>query len=227
MRPLAVTVVLTAALAAADAPPARPPREALADFQTLIGTWKATGVPEGSRQERERGHWAETVTWEWRFAKDDVGLTARFENGRHFKAGELRYRPAEDRYQFTATTAAGDAVTFAGPCRDRQLLLERADPAGAVQRLVLTPLHANRFLYRVEEKPAGAAAFVKRFQVGATKEGFAGPGTSVPECVVSGGPGTMTVTYQGKSYPVCCGGCRSAFLDDPEKYLREAAARKK
>src|SRR5437588_777096 len=83
----------------------------------------------------------------------------------------------------------------AGPGRDRQLFLERADPSDTVQRLVLTPLHADRFLYRFEEKPAGAAAFVKRYQVGATKEGFAGPATSVPECIVSGGPGTMTVTY--------------------------------
>ena len=91
---------------------------------------------------------------------------------------------------------------------------------------MLTPLHADRFLYRFEEKPAGAAAFVKRYQVGATKEGFAGAATSQPECVVSGGPGTMTVTYHGKSYPVCCSGCRSAFLDDPEKDLREAAAKR-
>jgi hypothetical protein len=225
MRPLTLTLAL--ALLAADAPPARPPREALAAFQNLIGTWKATGVPEGDRRERERGHWGETVTWEWQFAKDDVCLRARFENGRHFRTGELRYRPADDRYQFSATTAAGEALTFTGPGRDRQLLLERADPSGTAQRLVLTPLHADRFLYRFEERPAGAAAFVKRYQVGATKEGFAGPATSQPECIVSGGPGTMTVTYQGKSYPVCCSGCRSAFLDDPEKYLREAAAKKK
>ena len=50
------------------------------------------------------------------------------------------------------------------------------------------------------------------YQVGATKEGvpFAG-GDGKPECVVSGGLGTMPVMYKGKTYYVCCSGCRDAF----------------
>ncbi len=34
----------------------------------------------------------------------------------------------------------------------------------------------------------------------------------------------MTVSYQGRTYPVCCSGCRDEFNDDPEKYARKAAA---
>jgi YHS domain-containing protein len=33
--------------------------------------------------------------------------------------------------------------------------------------------------------------------------------------------------YKGKSYPICCSGCRDAFLDDPEKYVKEFEKSKK
>jgi YHS domain-containing protein len=34
--------------------------------------------------------------------------------------------------------------------------------------------------------------------------------------VVTGGAGTIPVTHKGKTYYVCCTGCRDAFNDDPE-----------
>jgi YHS domain-containing protein len=33
------------------------------------------------------------------------------------------------------------------------------------------------------------------------------------------------VQYKGKTYYVCCTGCRDAFLDDPEGILEEYAER--
>ena len=42
----------------------------------------------------------------------------------------------------------------------------------------------------------------------------------------SGGRGTIPVTYKGQTYYVCCTGCRDAFKEDPEKYLKEYAERK-
>jgi YHS domain-containing protein len=64
--------------------------------------------------------------------------------------------------------------------------------------------------------------------VGATKEGvaFAG-GDAGPECIVSGGKGTMQVSYKGKTYYVCCTGCRDEFKAEPEKYVQEFEAKKK
>ena len=90
-------------------------------------------------------------------------------------------------------------------------------------------LHYNRYLYRFETRPAGSAlGFDKKYQVGATKEGV--PFAEVPkgpECIVSGGLGTMKVTYKGKEYYVCCSGCRAEFQADPEKYIKEAEAKAK
>ena len=42
-----------------------------------------------------------------------------------------------------------------------------------------------------------------------------------PECIVSGGLGTMAVSHKGKTYYVCCSGCRDAFNEEPEKYIKE------
>ncbi len=96
------------------------------------------------------------------------------------------------------------------------------------QRLIVTVLHFNRYLYRYEVKPAESARFALVYQVGATKEGvdFAG-GDDAPECVVSGGLGTMPVMFKGQTYYVCCSGCRDAFKEEPEKYIKEFEARKK
>ena len=52
-------------------------------------------------------------------------------------------------------------------------------------------------------------------------------GETGPECIVSGGKGTMAVTYQGKTYYVCCSGCRSEFNENPAKYVAEYETKKK
>src|SRR5207253_1165382 len=97
------------------------------------------------------------------------------------------------------------------------------------QRLTLTLLHGSRFLYRYEVKPQDRSFFRRIYMVGATKEGvvFAGPGNTNPECVVSGGLGTIRVSYKGETYYVCCTGCRDAFKEEPEKYIKEFQAKKK
>src|SRR5262249_23616514 len=96
------------------------------------------------------------------------------------------------------------------------------------QRLVFAFLHANRYLYRYEVRKPERTAFTRVYQVGATKKGvpFARAGDTWPEGVVSGGRGTMAVSHKGKTYCVCCSGCRAEFRDNPEKYIKEFEARK-
>jgi hypothetical protein len=209
-------------------------KEALQPFNVLVGSWKGTGTPEGTREEKSSGTWSETITWGWQFKDNDCWLTASFEKGKYFTKGELRYTPEKDQPRFTLTLTAPDksASVFSGTLKDKVLTLERTDgnaPTSDTQRLVITMLHFNRYLYRVETRPAGTnVAFTKQYQVGATKEGV--PFAEVPkgpECIVSGGLGTIKVTYKGIEYWVCCTGCRDAFKDDPEKYIKEAEAKAK
>jgi len=209
-------------------------KEALQPFNVLVGSWKGSGVPEGTKEERAAGAWTEIASWTWHFKGDDAWLGVTFEKSKHFTTGELRYTPEkgkdELRYTLKLTTPSKTTATFTGTLKDKVFTLERTDGAGSEdQKLVFSLLHHNRHLVRLESRPAGSAvAFTKQWQVGATKEGV--PFAEVakgPECIVSGGVGTMKVLYKGKEYWVCCTGCRDAFKDEPEKYIAEAAKPKK
>jgi hypothetical protein len=226
-------VLSLAAVAAApdgpEAPAKKSAKKALRAFNDLIGSWRGTGEPNGTREEKQRGFWQEKISWEWRFKGADAWLVAAFDKGKYFTGAELRYLPDRDAYQLKAVTPAKETLTFEGKLDKRRLTLDRTDDKKTeAQRLVVSLLHFNRYLYRYEVRPAEHTVFTPVYQVGATKEGvdFAG-GDDRPECVVSGGLGTMPVTYKGKTYFVCCTGCRDAFKDEPEKYVQEYEARKK
>jgi hypothetical protein len=223
-----LVLVLVAGVAFADEPEKVKPRKALKAFNSLIGSWRGTGEPEGTREEKQRGFWQETISWEWQFKGEDVFLKAAFEKGKHFTGSELRYLPDKDLFQMTLTTPAKETLTFEGKFADKRLTLERTDDkTKETQRLVISLLHSNRYLYRYEVKPAEHTVFTKVYQVGATKEGVAFASTGdEPECVVSGGLGTIQVVYKGKTYYVCCTGCRDAFKEEPEKYIKEYEERK-
>ena len=213
----------------ADTAANRSPKEALRAFNDLIGSWAALGEPEGTREEKQRGFWIESLRWKWQFKGEDAWLHVTVEKGKHFTKGDLRYLPDKDLFQLTLITIANETLSFQGHLKDRVLNLEREDEAkNETQRLILTLLHGTRFLYRYEVRPKGRSLFTRVYRVGATKEGivFADAGSAKPECVVSGGQGTIKVRYKGETYYVCCTGCRDAFNDDPEKYIKEFQAKK-
>jgi YHS domain-containing protein len=217
-----------APVVAADDAPKRTPKQALQAFNDLIGSWNGLGEPNGTRAEKEKGFWQETIAWQWQFKGDDAWLATTFDKGKYFASGELRYLPDADLYQLTMRTPAKDELVFKGPLEEHKLTLERTDDkTGETQRLVFSLLHSNRYLYRYDVKPADRSAFRQIYQVGVTKEGesFASVDEG-PECVVSGGHGTLTTMYKGKTYYFCCTGCRDAFKDNPEKYIKEYEARK-
>jgi hypothetical protein len=214
----------------ADEKPEKPSsKQALQALNDLIGTWRGTVEPNGTREEKQRNFWQEKIRWEWQFKDKDVFLRAAFEKGKHWSAAELRYLPEKERYQLTATMADKEKRVFEGTLNEKRLTLERTDAkTKETQRLVLSLLHFNRYVYRYEVKAGQRASFREIYRVGATKEGVAfAAGDDKPECVVSGGLGTMPVTYKGKTYYVCCSGCRDAFNDEPEKYIKEFEERKR
>lgn len=226
---LSVLVFAAGLTLAEEKPEKQSSKQALQAFNDLIGAWRGTGEPNGTREEKQRNFWQEKIRWEWQFKDKDVFLRAAFEKGKHWSAAELRYLPEKERYQLTATRADKEKRVFEGTLDKKRLTLERTDAkTKETQRLVLSLLHSNRYVYRYEVKVGERASFREIYRVGATKEGVAfAAGDDKPECVVSGGLGTMPVTYKGKTYFVCCSGCRDAFNDEPEKYIKEFEERKK
>lgn len=201
-----------------------PSIEALKPFNLLVGTWKGAGVPEGTLEERNKGHWNETLMWEWKFKDNEAWITVAFDKGKYFQRGELRHLPKDNVYQMKLNTIDRQSLMFTGTFKDKSLTLERIDEKTKdTHKLVFSLFHSNRIVYRYEVKPADKTFFTKLYRVGATKDGepFVSTGFNEKECIVSGGAGTSTVTYQGKTYYVCCSGCRDAFYETPAKYVAE------
>lgn len=109
------------------------------------------------------------------------------------------------------------------------MLRDKDAATGDVHRLtVYTLADGARMIVQSEVQAKGKGPFADVFKVAATREGesLAGGGKR-NTCVVTGGLGTMPVSYMGKTYYVCCSGCRDEFNADPKKYADEFEKRKK
>src|SRR5262245_61892963 len=105
-----LAVVLVSFTAGADQSARRSPKEGLQVFNHLIGPWKGTGRPEGSREEQDRGLWLETQDWIWRFKDTDVWLQVRFTKNKYFVQGQLRYFPDQNLYQLKVRTTTNETL---------------------------------------------------------------------------------------------------------------------
>jgi hypothetical protein len=86
-----------------------------------------------------------------------------------------------------------------------------------------TAAEGIRLNYFVERKTDTGTIWKLEYQVAANKEGksLGGKKGKGPECVVSGGLGTSTVSYMGETFYVCCSGCAEAFKENPKKFVDE------
>jgi len=236
--PLAAAVLATAV--------ALPPRSSgddreipppYAPLEYLVGSWKGQGVSREDPALRVRG-WTETHAWAWSFVDGKpAGMTVKLEGSKLLKSGVLSYDEARRKYVLKAEPASDGAgpgpITYEGTLdgTGKLLTLDRAGVAAGRPAERLT-LRANsnyvRYTLASERRAAKAGAFTRSIEVGLTKEGetFAAgsDAAEAPKCIVTGGAATQTLSYQGRTFPICCSGCRDEFLESPEKYLKKLAA---
>lgn len=212
-------------------PGRRADQDALRAYAPLVGGWRGVGQVERGRS---RGAWTESASWAWKLTNDSAALDVTVKKGKHLKAGVLRPGKEPGTFALEATLADGTSRTFtgqpAGPGAPPPLVLtaDPKAPAGGLRRVTITPLHDTRLLVLLEAEDPERHVFYRLGEVGYTREGVAfAAGESYPLCVVTEGKGTIPVAYKGKTYYVCCSGCRDLFNDDPEAVLAEAAAREK
>ena len=85
----------------------------------------------------------------------------------------------------------------------------------------------DRLLVLYERKGSVGDQLVRLAEVGYTRKGSDfGKGSTGPECIVTGGLGTIEVSYDGQTYYVCCTGCRDYFNDNPVEAIADYKARK-
>lgn len=217
------------AIGADDADSTAADKAALSKLQILVGEWK--GVGQLRRGKRSDGDWAEQSSWAWQFTDGRAAIVFSAPEGKYLSAG--RITPGDESGSFVLTGTLPDGQTeelFRGTLDDDGRLVLKADGEPSADRpaqvTLRTVAEGDRLLVLYEKK-AGKSSYSRLAEVGYTRKGSSfGKGGSGPECVVTGGYGTMTVEYQGKTYYVCCTGCRDLFNADPEGVLADFRARK-
>lgn len=199
-------------------------QKALRVYGGLVGEWKGTGQPQRGSA---RGAWVEKADWSWKLTKASAELLYQAPQGKYLREARLKPGKATDSFQLEATFADKSMKLFEGKTESRGVLVltsAKVEDAGP-SRVTLTPLHDTRFLLLLESKTE-TGAFSRIAEIGFTRQGVAfAAGDSSPVCIVTEGRGTIPVVHKGKTYYVCCSGCKDLFNENPEAVLAEAAER--
>jgi len=207
--------------------------DALLPLREYIGRWRGLGA---KKRGAVANTWEEDSEWEYDFPNGRASLIFECSTGKFYREGEIT--PSKDGKTFTfelKPTSPMAPVKFTGK-------LEKLGRRGGEQLVLIADKrvegHPTRITIRIiargdrmmvkYDKPYGQEDYLQIGEVGFTRKGsgFGGTGSPANECVVTGGWGNGSVNYKGKSYYICCTGCRDMFNEDPERCLADYAKRK-
>ena len=202
-------------------------QDALSEFNSLVGGWRGVGQPNRSSN---KGSWIESAEWVWEIKKDHVGLRYAVKDGKQLASGLLTWDPKTKNFVLEATLPDKSQRTYTGTLSGTKLTLQTpADADGSMHQIVITLKDEKRTLVLFQSRPKDQQQFTRVAEVGYTRDGtrLAEEGGGGPECIVTGGKGSMSTVYKGKTYYFCCTGCRDAFLDDPDAIIAQAEEKAK
>ena len=226
LMPLAVMLSLFAAVSgrAADASQVEADKKALAPILQYVGGWRGAGLPkEGPVKEG----WSEDSDWQFDLKNGHAALVFASDKGKFYKSGRIIPGDKKGTFKFTGVSPDGKTDEMVGEIdKAGDLAFDNTAPAeGRPARLLYSVVaKGNRLLIDLQKKSPGGR-FSTFCEVSYTRKGSGfGTQANAHECVITGGVGKIEVSYKGQSYWVCCGGCKDAFNENPEK---EIAAYKK
>lgn len=218
----------------------------LQPLQILLGQWRGT-----TRREFENFKAVDNHEWVWDLRTDPKrpSLTINSDKSPYLRTGRLSWDSAQKQFTLAATDSAGTLRKFIGDFTETVHEVVGSDDKlhrvfrlefnqeetpeaanGEMWQLAFAQQENNRYLLEVSRR-RGAAAFVRHDTVSTQREGtsfaVSDAGYAEKTCIISEGLGTMELTYKGRSYWVCCTGCKAAFEEEPEKWIARAASRDK
>lgn len=225
---MAIVAAFPLAAETAGGEPPKEAIEALRAAQELVADWRGVGQP---KRGSSAGAWIEEAQWGWDFDPDSASLRLKSTGAKYLAEARLAPPPAgESEYVLSVTGPQGDSTEYrGGPTRDgRWEFTASQTPPGRPARVSWKFVADGARLVMLLEGRGGSESFHRIAEIGMTRRGarFAA-GDSHPECVVTGGRGTLTVEFEGQTYFVCCGGCKDLFESDPRRVLAEYRERKK
>jgi hypothetical protein len=211
---------------------------AMQPLQVLLGKWNGTS----RKAQLDQPEWV----WDFQSDRNQPALLIKSDKGTYIREGRLTYLPATQQYRFHFKSPEGTermvTGTFSEPVQDvpgddkklqrtyKLLLAETAPTDGEQWQVAIQQLENSRYLIELDRR-RGTGPYQRVDTIHSQREGtsFALSDTDYGEktCIISQGLGTMTVSYQGKSYYVCCTGCKAAFEEDPARWIAKWEARQK
>jgi len=216
----------------------------LKPLQVLLGKWRGT-----TRREYEGFKAVDSHEWVWDLQTDPTlpALRVRSDKSPYIRDARLSWDVAARQFILRMTDASGVTRTLTGQFTDpvheevgsddklhrvfRLQFTESSPPSdggGEFWQVAISQQENNRYLLELDKR-RGRADFRRYDTVSTQREGtsFALSDTDYGEktCIISEGLGTTEIVYKGRSYWVCCSGCKAAFEEDPEKWIALAAER--
>ena len=220
---LSLTLLTACFLSTAIAIDKGKPQLELQEIQELIGQWKGVGqLKRGSTT----GGWIEESLWEWKFGKQESVLVYKSPKGKFVK--ELKVSFENETYIARGLNADGEKIELQGSRDDSgKLVLVNAEPT-LPSRISFRTVAAGKRMVVSFERKISDALYTRLGEVGATRKGsMFGKGVKEVVCIVSGGKGTMPVSFDGKTYYVCCTGCRDYFNENAAEIVAEYNSQQK
>lgn len=212
----------------------------LQPLQILLGQWRGT-----TRREYENFKAVDIHEWVWdlRSNPSQPALTIQSDKSPYIRTGRLTWNTDQNKFAMTVTDPAGTTRQFIGEFTEPvheivgsddklhrvfRLEFNQTDSGDGSElwQLAFAQQENNRYLLEVSKR-RGKADFARFDTVSTQRQGtsfaLSDAGYAEKTCIISEGLGTMEVTYKGRSYWVCCTGCKAAFEEDPETWIARAA----
>ena len=170
--------------------------QALQEYNVLIGGWRGVGQPKRGSQV---GAWQERAESLWELKPKSTGIRWNVDAGKQWKSALLGFDESAKQYTLTARLPDDSTRTYRGKLDEKRLVMDSdSDNSKEVHRVTLSILNENRIVVLLEKRPEQQSFFSRVAEIGYQRDGtrLAVAGSSGPECVVTGGLGTIMVTHK-------------------------------
>ncbi|MFY9253656.1 MAG: hypothetical protein WAO83_09385 [Fuerstiella sp.] len=217
----------------------------LKPLQVMLGQWRGT-----TRRDYDGFKAVDNHEWIWDLQTDpnQPALKAASDKSPFIKQARLTWNVDTSKFELTATDQEGNSRKYEGDYTDpvheivgpddklhrvfRMELTQTNDSLAATGgehwQIAFAQQENNRYLLEVAKRRA-QAPFRRYDTVSTQREGtsFALSDSDYGDktCIISQGLGTTAVSYKGKTYWVCCSGCKAAFEEDPALWIARAEKR--